>query len=161
MTELTKQEKLLVIILDKVLHSPKSLRERVEEFEKVLKLYPQAEMPVEHEFIEGLYRRQVTFPKGMIGTGAIHKADQMDVMLKGEMLVATPDGFKHLVAPCTFTSRAGNRKAGIAIEETVWISYHPTTATTVAEAEAEILVDEYEELDAEYEEVKEEGVCPQ
>ena len=161
MSELTKQEKLLVIILDRVLHSPKSLRERVEEFEKVLAMYPQSEIPVEHEFIDGLYRRQVTFPKGMIGTGAIHKTDQMDVMLTGEMLVATPDGFKHLIAPCTFTSRAGNRKAGIAIKETVWISYHPTSATTVAEAEAEILADDYEEIDGECEHVNKEDLCPQ
>lgn len=124
-----------------------SKRERVLAFEAAVALEPQVEFQVEHEFIDGLYKRKLTFPKNGIATGAIHPVDHMDVMLKGEMIVATDDGFKHIKAPFEMTSRAWEKKAGIALQETVWISYHPTSATTVEEVEAEIFCDTFNEIE--------------
>mgnify|MGYP003646913238 CR=1 FL=1 len=129
-----------------------SLRDRVLAFEYVLEGLPQIDIPVKHEFIKGLYRREVTFPKGMLATGKIHPEDHMDVMLSGEMIVASEDGFKRLKGPCTLTSRAGHKKAGYAITEVVWATYHPTSATTVEAVEKELTIDDFDEIAGECEE---------
>ena len=124
-----------------------SLRDRILAFENVLNKYPQTEIKTEHEFIEGLYKRQITFPKGCLATGKIHPVDHMDVMLSGEMIVATENGYKYLKAPLTMTSRASKKKAGYALTEVTWISYHPTDKKTVEEVEMEIFTDEFLEID--------------
>lgn len=123
------------------------LSERILAVEHYILKFEQVDIPPVHEFINGMYRREITFPAGTLATGKIHTADHMDVMLTGEMLVATDDGFKHLIAPLMFTSRAGNKKCGYAISDVTWVTYHPTFATTVEDVEAEILVDETKELE--------------
>lgn len=123
------------------------LRDRVLAFEAFTSTHPQVPIPVKHEFIDGLYKREIIFPKGTLATGKIHPTDHMDVMLEGAMLVATEDGIKRIDAPCTLVSRAGHKKAGIALERTRWISYHPTSATTVEEVEAEIFCDSYDDIE--------------
>lgn len=130
------------IAVENLMLSKLSYAERVYRFEEYLKQFPQVEMNPKHEFIDGMCKREVIFEKGTLATGKVHIKDHMDVMLEGEMLVATPDGFKHLIAPCTMTTKAGTKKAGIALERTRWVSYHPTQAKTGEELEAEIVCDD-------------------
>jgi hypothetical protein len=129
-----------------------TVRERVVAFENVLKKLPQAEIPTEHEFIKGMYRRQITFPKGTFATGRIHRDDHMDVVLSGEMIIVSEGGYKHIKGPCTLTSRAGRKKAGYALTECVWCTYHPTKKTTVEEVEKELFTADFEDI-----EIKKEG----
>tara|TARA_R110002153_G_scaffold195163_5_gene348570 strand:- start:3528 stop:4361 length:834 start_codon:yes stop_codon:yes gene_type:complete len=124
----------------------KPLRDRIEAYEAFVKNHVQMPIPVKHEFIEGLYKREIVFPKGALATGKLHPVEHMDVMLEGSMLIATDDGMKRIDAPCTLISRAGTKKAGIALTKTRWVSYHPTSATTVEEVEAEIFC-EYADLE--------------
>lgn len=100
-------------------------RDRLAQFEAILLKQPQVDIPVRHEFIDGLYRREITFPAGTLATGKVHTVDHMDVMLTGQMIIATPDGPKLLTAPCTMITRAGDKKAGVALSDVVWTSYHP------------------------------------
>lgn len=122
-----------------------SVRERVLAFEDILSKLPQVDIEPKHEFIDGLYKREITFPKGTLATGKIHPNDHMDVMLSGEMIVVTENGFKHLKGPCFMTSRAGKKKAGYAITDVIWATYHPTKCTTVESVEKEIFIDDYED----------------
>jgi len=126
-----------------------SLRDRVLAFEYVLSGLPQTEIPVVHEFIDGLYRREITFKAGTLATGRIHKEDHMDVMLSGVMYVADEDGFKCLKGPCTLTSRAGKKKAGYALTDVVWTTYHPTKSKTVEDVEQELFMEDFDEITGE------------
>ena len=125
-----------------------SLTERIDAFETNLFQYDQVEIPVKHEFIKGLYRREITFKKGTMATGKIHPDDHMDVLLSGKMAIATEDGYKIIEGPLCLTSKAGNKKAGIALEDTTWVSYHPTDKKTVEEVEKEIFTANYLHIDA-------------
>lgn len=125
-----------------------SLTERIDAFETNLLQYDQVEIPVKHEFIKGLYRREITFKKGTMATGKIHPEDHMDVLLSGKMAIATEDGYKIIEGPLCLTSKAGNKKAGIALEDTTWVSYHPTDKKTVEEVEKEIFTANYLHIDA-------------
>lgn len=125
-----------------------TLRERVLAFEAFAETLPQVGIPTTHEFIDGLYKRQITLPAGTLATGKIHPVDHMDVMLSGEMLIATESGYDHLVAPLTLTSRAGVKKAGQSLTDVVWVTYHPTRSTTVEDVEKEIFAMEFNEITA-------------
>lgn len=124
-----------------------TVRERVIAFENVLLKLPQIEIPVTHEFIKGLYRREITFKKGTFATGKIHKDDHMDVVLSGEMIVVSDYGFNHIKGPCFLTSIAGKKKAGYALTDCVWSTYHPTQCTTVEDVEKELFIDDYNILE--------------
>lgn len=134
-------------VVDALFSPGASLRDRIATYEAFVVDYPQMPIPVKHEFIAGLYKREIVFPKGTLATGKLHPVDHLDVMLEGSMLIATEEGMIRIDAPCTFTSRAGHKKAGIALTKTRWVSYHPTSATTVEEVEAEIFCDSYEDLE--------------
>lgn len=131
-------------------HQHLSIRERVLAFEHVLMQLPQIEIEPRHEFIEGLYKREITFKKGTLATGKIHRADHMDVMLSGEMIVASENGYKHLKGPCFMTSTAGKKKAGYALTDVIWATYHPTKCTTIETVEAELFIDDFEDILVEY-----------
>ncbi len=124
-----------------------TVMERVLVFEDLLKQLPQVDIPVIHEFIPGMYRRQITFKKGTFATGKIHRDECFDVVLSGEMIVVSEDGFKRVKGPCTMTSQPGKKKAGYALTDCTWINYHPTSCTTVEDVEKEIFVDEFEMLE--------------
>lgn len=132
-----------------------SLRDRIEAFEELCKGHPQLHIPVKHKFIDGLYRREVTFPKHFVGSGKVHKLSHMDEMITGKMLVATEDGIKLLVAPCSMVTVPGHKKFGIALEPTTWVTFHPTKCTTVEEVEKEIMCDTWLdfELSTEYKDI--------
>jgi hypothetical protein len=134
-----------------------SLRERVLAFESILQDMPQEEIPAKHEFIKGLYKREITFKKGTLATGKIHTEDHMDVVLSGSMIVATDDGFAVIEGPCFRTSIAGRKKAGYALTDCVWATYHPTDKTTVAEVEAEIFAEDFREITADF--TEEVSIC--
>ncbi len=132
-----------------------SLRDRIAVFEAHNKKQPQLNLPVKHKFISGLYRREITFPKDMIATGKVHKLPHMDEMITGEMIVVTEDGIKHLVAPCSLITLVGSKKFGVALKETTWVSFHPTSCTTVKDVEAEIMCEDWAEIElsAEYSDI--------
>lgn len=87
-------------------------------------------MPVEHRFINGMYAREITIPKGTLLTGAVHKFDYVDIMLSGDIAVATPDGVKRLKGINIMEGPAGRKRAGYAYEDTRWLTVHKTDATT-------------------------------
>ena len=120
--ELERAANSLIFPTEKDLLIPFS--ERINRLEVELEKQPQADIPVRHEFIDGLYRREVTFPAGMIAVGAEHTKPHMDVLLSGEMIIATENGPAHIVAPMTMTTSPGGKKAGIALTDVVWATYH-------------------------------------
>lgn len=138
------------LMLNDDINSNMTLKDRILALESITEAIPQVETPVTHEFIDGLYKRQVTFKAGTLATGKIHPVDHMDVMLSGEMMIATAGGFEVLKAPLTLTSRAGRKKAGYALTDVVWATYHPTSATTVEEVEKEIFTDEFLDIEGTY-----------
>lgn len=110
-----------------------TVRQQIEALEDVMLELPQVECPLEHHFAPGLYARQITIPAGVMCTGKIHKDDDISVLLEGVIDVLTPDGFKRMVGPCTFVSKAGVKKLGYAHTQTVWTTIHhnPTDETDV------------------------------
>lgn len=130
-------------------------RSSIVELEQYLLTCVQAEMPLRHFFAKGLYARELTIPKHCVLTGKIHKHQHINIIVKGDISVATEHGTRRIQAPYVMVSEPGTKRAGFAHEETIWITVHACEATTEAEAEALLVTNDY----AEYERFLEEQKC--
>lgn len=105
-------------------------REKVEALENAIaRNFPPAECPVRHYFVPGMYAREMTIPAGVLLTGAVHKTEHLSTISAGCIAVETEDGPKLIRAPFTFVSKPGAKRAGYALETTVWTTYHATSTT--------------------------------
>ena len=104
--------------------------------ENALLSMEQVSLDLTHHFSRGIYARQMFIPKGTILTGKLHKHNHLNVMLYGDIEIATEDGSKRMTEPCMFESKAGTKRAGFAHEDTVWITIHATEETDIEKIEA-------------------------
>ena len=125
-----------------------TIEERVLAAEYFMENQPQVDIPVKHDFLDGIYRREITFPAGTMATGRVHPTSHFDIMMTGEMAVPSIDGFEILKAPMSFTSIPYQKKAGLALSDVTWVTFHPTSCTTVEDVEKEIFADKLNLLEA-------------
>jgi mannose-6-phosphate isomerase-like protein (cupin superfamily) len=78
---------------------------------------PQVEMPVEHQFCDGLYARTLHIPAGTVLTGAVHKAESFFIVRSGEIAVTTDHGVVHLRAGDISVTKPGTKRAGLALTD--------------------------------------------
>lgn len=108
-----------------------SMRRRVERLEAVIEQAPQVDCPVRHHFAPGIYMREMTIPAGVVLTGAVHKTEHLNIVLRGHIAANTADDVAERRGGDIFVSLPGLKRAGVALEETVWITIHanPTNET--------------------------------
>lgn len=98
----------------------------VETAERELLSLPQVDCPVVHHFGPGVCIREVFMPAGTIAIGHRQKFDQLNIMIRGKVLIAKDDGTTEiLTAPIIFTGKAG-RKIGYVMEDMVWQNVYAT-----------------------------------
>lgn len=100
-----------------------------------------------NHFCNGVYAREITILKGTTLVGKIHKYDQLNVLSKGTIVVATEEGSRVLTAPLTFISGAGTKRAGYAVTDVVWTVFHATSSTNESEIEEDVIAKDYAALD--------------
>ncbi len=96
-------------------------RARIERFQEEIEKLPQHECPVKHYFVDGLYVREISIPAGCALVGYIHMQECVTIISKG--VIAIADGENEptvLTAPFTRTCAAGTKKAGYALQDTIW-----------------------------------------
>lgn len=105
--------------------------------------------PVKHSFADGIYVREIFIPKGTLLTGKIHKHEHPNFLMKGTVEVATEDGVEILKAPVSMISKAGTKRALLAITDLIWVTCHKNETNTqdLKELEAIVIADSYEEYD--------------
>lgn len=101
-----------------------------------------------HRFAPGSYSREMIVPAGCIMTGMIHKQEHVSVFIQGVMLVPDEEGSKIIEAPQIEIAKPGTKRVGIALTECRWLTFHPTEAQTVEEAEEELYTNDPSELPA-------------
>jgi len=90
---------------------------------ELLKL-PQVDMPVDHDFCNGLYARTMHIPAGTVLTGAIHKEESVFLVRKGELLVSPENGPRTLKPGDMSVSKIGTKRAGIALTAVEVTTFH-------------------------------------
>ena len=127
------------------------VRRSINELEKaILECLPPVDMETKHYYAEGTYTRELHIPKGTVLTGKIHRHSCINILLKGKIKVITEEDEYELEAPHVFVSGAGIKKAGFALEDTVWINVHPWNGEDeLDEIENKVIVPSFEELEME------------
>lgn len=125
-------------------------REKLLAFEEANAARPQIECPVTHRFAPGIYAREMFIPKGTCLTGKIHKFAHFSVVSKGRIAVYAEgqSGPVMIEAPFTFVSQPGDKRIGLALEDTIWTTFHPTDETDPEAIEKLVTADTYEEFEA-------------
>lgn len=86
----------------------------------------QAHCPVTHRFAPGIYTREVFMPAGTFAIGFKHRTEHLNVMSKGRMLLLIDGQRLEVSAPYVMKSRAGLQKFAHVLEDTLWMTIHPT-----------------------------------
>lgn len=124
-------------------------RRAIQNLEEFLKKQPQAEFVTNHYFAPGVYARELFIPKGHVLTGKIHRTEHLNIVSMGKIAVVNEQGQRTLIeAPYTFVSKPGTKRAGFALEDTVWTCIHPTNETDLDKLEDELIAPSFEALEA-------------
>lgn len=123
-------------------------RDQIMALEKAMLQMPQVEIPVTHTFADGMYARTAFIKKGTAMTGAIHKQETLQIMVSGRVSVATDreparelEGFNIMVSP------PGTKRAGVALEDTIWVTIIKTDETDPERIVAQLTTNDYAEFE--------------
>lgn len=125
-------------------------RERIFRFESALGRMPQVELHVAHHFADGVYMRSMFIPAGVALVGHIHKHPCISIVQYGDIVVATDNGVRRLIGPCTLESPAGTKRAGWALADTLFTTVHanPANERDVDRLEDFLIAKDYNDLPA-------------
>jgi hypothetical protein len=124
-----------------------ALREKIFKFENFLLSIDGLKIEPIHSFAKGIYARQILIPKGTFVTGFIHKHEGLNIVSYGKMSVVSDEGFYIVEGPCTMVSKSGIKKAGYAIEDTLWTTIHATDETDIEKLEQELFTNKIDDLE--------------
>lgn len=102
--------------------------------------------PLVHHFAPGCYGREITMKADTCVIGKLHKHGHINVLLEGECIVKTENGDEKLVAPMTWVSEPGIKRAVYNITDVRWLTIHPTNETDLDKIEAEVIAPTYDNL---------------
>lgn len=128
----------------------KSKRNSIMSIAESMKDIEQTDCPVTHRFADGCYLREILMPKGTVIVGKIHATEHFNVILTGEVTVATAEWVKRFKAPHTFISGAGVQKVVYIHEDCQWQTLHVTDKTDLDEIEKDVIVEDYDQLETDY-----------
>ena len=114
--------------------------------EDELRKHPQLDVPITHHFAPGVYAREMRVPAGTLLTGKIHKTEHLNIISQGHFSVSNMGKTMDIVAPYTFVSPAGTKRAIYAHEDSTWTTIHVTEETDLAALEEETIADSFEEI---------------
>jgi hypothetical protein len=125
--------------------TPAEIREGVTDLVEVLKTYPQEDLPVQHEFLDGVYMRTVFMKADTIVIGKIHKQEHVAIISKGSATVLTEHGVLKITAPYLFKSPPGARRALLIHEDMVWTTVHRSDHTDLDRLEDQLIAKDFDD----------------
>jgi hypothetical protein len=123
--------------------TPPEVRQNVTEFAESLLQYPQEELPVQHDFLDGVYMRTVFMKAGLIVVGKIHKQEHVALFSKGRATVLTEHGVNEIKATFIFKSPPGARRALVIHEDMVWTTVHRSDHTDLEQLEEQLIAKDF------------------
>lgn len=114
-------------------------RQGVERLQAEVAKLSQYEPQTEHYFHAGMYCRKVYRDAGVLVVGKVHRKEHFYVIASGAVAVTTDEGVQTLAAGALVLSKPGTKRAVLSLTPAVCLTFHRTDATTVEEAEAELV----------------------
>lgn len=77
-----------------------------------------------HHFCDGMYARELFIPAGFALVGKMHASRNFFVLVKGTLILATPNGPMSITAPYMSVTEPGDKRAGYAVTDCVCLNFH-------------------------------------
>lgn len=119
---------------------PQMMRQKVETLQQELSKLPQYEPETKHYFHGGMYCREVFRHAGVLVVGAVHKKEHFYLIVSGTVAITDGEGnVQEVTGPHLFQSKPGTKRAVYAVTDALCMTFHAIEATSVEEAEAELI----------------------
>jgi hypothetical protein len=119
---------------------PQMMRQKVESLQQELSKLPQYEPETKHYFHGGMYCREVFRHAGVLVVGAIHKKEHFYLIVSGTVAITDGEGnVQEVTGPYLFQSKPGTKRAVYAVTDAICMTFHAIEATTVEDAETELV----------------------
>lgn len=116
------------------------------------------ELPLDHNFVDGMYIRRLFVPKGSLIVGKIHRHDCINFVEKGDISVLSESGSKRVQAGFMIASPAGLQKVGYAHEDTIFTNIFRTNETDIAILEQDLVWESFAAMDSHLQ-IERAGLC--
>lgn len=90
------------------------------------------ELDVIHHHSDGVYARELHIPKDTVLVGKIHKYQNLNMLIKGELSVSIGDEIERIKAPYIVSSKPGTKRIAYAHEDSIWVTVHGTNEMDLA-----------------------------
>jgi quercetin dioxygenase-like cupin family protein len=117
----------------------KSMEQKVNELKSVVHDLPQQPMHTEHFFLDGMYVRQIFIPVGTVFVGGKQKKSHFFMTLKGSAQVTLDDNIVTFRAGMVFKCEPGVQRAGVTLEDTVFVAVYRTDHTDLQALKDELV----------------------
>lgn len=118
----------------------KDQHEALDRLEVEIARMPEANTKLIHHFADGIYARELRLPAGTALTGKVHRTRHINIVSRGRILIsAVGEESREVVAPACFVAEPGCRRAGFALEDTVWTTIHATHETDLEKLELQLI----------------------
>lgn len=132
----------------------RTMDDKVAELQTISAKLPQISLPVTHHFANGMFARECFIPAGTLFVGKRHKQEHFFMMLKGFAFVTSDSGVIQMRAPYVMVSKPGTKRAGYAVEDTVFVAVHRTDLTDIEAIREEVTETHPDDLFDAYNQVK-------
>ena len=119
-----------------------SSRASIERLQAEVSKLPQYEPLTRHHFHGGMYCREVWRDAEVLVVGKVHRKEHYYVVASGTLVITTDEGVQRLTGPALLKSMPGTKRAVYSETASLCMTFHRTDATTVEEAEAELVEDD-------------------
>ena len=104
---------------------------------------------ITHEFVDGIYIRQMDMKRGCTVISAVHKHHHCWFLLTGHITVTTEEGKQNFVAPCRVISPPGIKRIIYANEPSLFLNIHknPSNTKDLDKVEKNVWAMNYSEYD--------------
>jgi len=116
--------------------------DRVRALQVEVSKLPQYEPQTKHYFHAGMYCREVFRKADVLIIGKVHKKEHFYLIVSGVLSVTTDDGVQLVTGPKLILSKPGTKRAVYSHTDAVCMTFHRTDATTVEDAEKELVEDD-------------------
>jgi hypothetical protein len=150
----------LIAMMDGAITNPVMVREMILRLEQAMREDGRfdplcGDFPVRHFKAPGMIGRQMLIPQFGLIIGKIHKHAHLNQISFGHVRVMTEFGPMEIRGPHTFTSEPGTKRVVVALENTLWTTFHlnpnnydPENEADMKLLESEIIAKSYDEFEA-------------
>lgn len=123
-----------------------SVRDRVIALQADVSKLPQYEPVTKHYFHAGMYCREVWRQADVVVVGKVHKKEHFYLIVSGTVAITTDNGVQLVTGPHLLKCSAGTKRAVTSVTDALCMTFHIVDATTVEEAEKELVEEDANDM---------------